>query len=101
MRPDDAEINEEFRHRLRHHRPTTISVDGMRLAAISPHGVIEESFATNASPSGHGRVARADRDPHGIFADDDQFRMERSATAGEAVLVGTAGMATSTGSCTP
>src|ERR1044071_9680056 len=42
MGPGDTEIDEEFRHRFRYHRATTVGVDGVRLATDTVHGVVEE-----------------------------------------------------------
>src|ERR1700710_865911 len=56
MGPDDTEIDEEFRHWFRYHRATAVGVDGVRLAAVTVHGVVEEIFR-------HDRVLRGGDQP--------------------------------------
>ena len=44
MRPDDAEVGEQFRHQARRHRHASISVDGVRSGAVAFNCLSDELF---------------------------------------------------------
>jgi hypothetical protein len=64
MRPQDAEVDQHFRHRFRHHGPTPISVDRVGLHDVAVDGGCEEV-------PGHDSVFRASDQPAGDITGED------------------------------